>query len=78
MTINPSKHIWTEKRRYNISPLPYFLNHHLEENYKTYIKHQDDHNSKIIQNKYKIDKNRVRLKIFLYNRIISECIDGII
>ena len=81
ISINPSKYIWTEKHQYKIKPLSCFLNNYLEEHYKTYLKHQHGHHSfrkQVIENKYKIDKNRVRLYRSFLNQILYDDIDGIL
>jgi hypothetical protein len=61
ITINPSKEIWTEKRRFNSKPLSQKINQHLDEQHKKYLKDQEENN----QRNYDIDKHRVKkLKIF--------------
>jgi hypothetical protein len=62
ISINQSKDIWTEKRKFNVQPLSQNLNQHLEQHYKTYIKQSEDNsNDKQSENKYEIDKNRVKV-----------------
>jgi hypothetical protein len=66
ISINQSKDIWTEKRKFNVRPLSQNLNQHLEQHYKTYIKQSEDNsNDKQSENKYEIDKNRVKFLFFL-------------
>ncbi|CAF3740023.1 unnamed protein product, partial [Rotaria sordida] len=60
ISINKSKEIWTETRKYLVKPLSSRLNHHLNEHYKSYIKHfnDDSNNQEIIKKQYRIDDNR--------------------
>ena len=60
ISINPSKEIWTETRKFNIKPLGPKLNQHLEDNYQKYLK--KDH-----ENKFDIDKQRV-IDFFLFEK----------
>jgi hypothetical protein len=65
ISINPSKELWTETRKFNVKPLGQKLNQSLEEHYKTYIKqYQDNSNNQQLTNKFQIDKNRVRILFF--------------
>jgi hypothetical protein len=66
MSINPSKEVWTEKRKFHLRPLGPKLSQSLDESYKKYLQqNQDKSNKKQIKNKFKIDKNRVR---FILNK----------
>jgi hypothetical protein len=66
ITINPSKELWTETRKFHVRPLGPKLNQSLEESYKKYLQqNQDKSNKQQIQNKFKIDKTRVK---FILNK----------
>ncbi|CAF4167690.1 unnamed protein product, partial [Rotaria sordida] len=58
--INKSKEIWTETRKHFVKPLSSQLNHHLNEHYKSYLKHfnDDPNNQEIAKKQYRIDDNR--------------------
>ncbi|CAF4006084.1 unnamed protein product, partial [Rotaria sordida] len=60
ISISKSKEIWTETRKHLVKPLSRELNHHLDEHYKSYIKHfnDDPNNQEITKKKYRIDNNR--------------------
>ncbi|CAF4285702.1 unnamed protein product, partial [Rotaria sordida] len=57
--INKSKEIWTETRKHFVKPLSSQLNHHLNEHYKSYLKHfnDDPNNQEIAKKQYRIDDN---------------------
>jgi hypothetical protein len=66
ISINPSKELWTETRKFHVRPLGPQLNQNLEESYRKYLQqYQDKSNKQQIQNKFQIDKNRVR---FILNK----------
>jgi hypothetical protein len=56
ISINPSKEVWCETKQFNLKPIGYKINQNLEEHYQTYIQQS--------QNKFQIDKNRVRNLFF--------------
>jgi hypothetical protein len=59
ITINQSKEIWTERRKFQLKSVSSNLNKKLEENYKIFLKEQDNSTDEQIETKYEIDKNRV-------------------
>jgi len=59
ITINQSKEIWTERRKFQLKSVSSNLNNKLEENYKIFLKEQDNSTDEQIETKYEIDKNRV-------------------
>jgi hypothetical protein len=78
ISINPSKELWTQTRKFNIKPLGPKLHQSLEDNYKKYLKqYQDNSNNQQIENRFKIDKHRVRffcLKIINKMKYCLVCI----
>jgi hypothetical protein len=59
LSLNPTKDIWTETRKFNVKPICQDLSQSLDEHYKTFI--QSKSKSKQIKNKFEIDKNRVKI-----------------
>jgi len=59
ITINQSKQIWTETRKFHLKAISPNLNNKLEEHYKNFLKEQQNSTDEQIQIKYEIDKNRV-------------------
>ncbi|CAF1173038.1 unnamed protein product [Adineta ricciae] len=53
VTINPTKEIWTEKRKISSQPLSIKLNEHLDQHYKTFSKSNQQ-----TENQFEIEKNR--------------------
>ena len=58
ISLNPTKDMWTETRNFNVKPVEYNLNKSIEEYYKKY---QENFNEQQTDQKYQIDKNRVRI-----------------
>jgi len=67
ITINKSKEIWTETQNSLVKPLSRELNHYLEQNYKTHIKHcrVKPNDKRLEKKKYDIDKHRVRFSFLV-------------
>ena len=62
IAINKSRDVWTETRNAYVKPLSRNLNHHIEEQYKNYLKNLEEHpdDEESTKKKYRIDDKRVR------------------
>jgi hypothetical protein len=63
ISLNPTKDIWTETRKFSVKSVPQKLNDSLEQHYKTFNKQNQEKSN---ENKFQIDKNRVKILSFYY------------
>jgi DNA-binding cell septation regulator SpoVG len=72
ISLNPTKDMWTETRKFSVKPVTQKLNDAIEQHYKTYNKQNEENsNDQQSENKFKLDKNRVRIYYFNSNQIKS-------